>query len=413
MAAPKARDLTAEEKRELLSLTRDDINMGLLVDYFACCRGQEHARFNAYDRFTLPAGTIFPNVPDTNVQTTIGRYIINMYVLPDSFLKKYGYVNEPLSKGTLGKIEGKMGKMVLNDEMSIKEYTGYLDRGEWLGMGTAYFMVPTIDYEFNVPIKEVAELRDKLFEKYRDGIAKGDSNVAEKIEKEVIALAQKKIKERGNEGYDFYESGVANFGNNYKKTSIMCGAIENPYTKKLDIMKSNYIDGIDKKEFPKFANLTLIGGYSRGVDTQSSGYETKKINNSMQVVMLDEPGSDCGTKYFQTITITEDMKSMFLYRYILDPSASGHDEKGLVLLTDNNINNYVGKTVKMRSPLFCKGDKICNKCAGELFYKLGVSNAGLLNSTLSGALLNLSMKKFHDATIKFNRINISDNIKAE
>lgn len=413
MAAPKARELTAEEKRELLSLTKKDITMPLLQDYFACFHGQEHARFNSYDYFTLPAGTLMPGVPKEAVQTTIGRYIINLYVLPDAYKKKYGYYNVTLDKKGLGKLEGQLNDMILADELSTREYAGYLDRGEWMGMGTAYFMVPTMDYDINVPIPEVKKLRDELFEKNREGIKNGDSNTVAEIEKEVLDLARKKIKEKGNESFDFFESGVGKFENNYKKTSIMAGAIEDPYSHKLTVLKSNYIDGIDKKEFPKFGALTLIGGYSRGVETQKSGYETKEINAATQTVMLDEAGSDCGTTFYQEIEIPGDLKDMFLYRYILDPSAAGHDEKGLVLLTPENISHYIGKHVKMRSPLYCKGTKICNKCAGELFYKMGVKNAGLFTSTLSGTLMNASMKKFHDSTVKFDKIDINRSIKIE
>ena len=176
-----------------------------------------------------------------------------------------------MTKKGLKKIDSRIGEMVLNDELTTKEFGEYLDYGEWLGMGTAYFLVPTMDYDIYTPIPEVMEKRDELFEKYKDGIKRGDSSVAEKIEKEVISLAKQKIKEKGNEAYDFFESGVGSFENNYKKSSIMAGAIENPYTKKLDILKSNYTDGIDIKEFPKFASLSLTGGYSRGVETQSSG----------------------------------------------------------------------------------------------------------------------------------------------
>ena len=79
---------------------------------------------------------------------------------------------------------------------------------------------------------------------------------------------------------------------------------------------------------------------------------------------------------------------MFKYRYIFDPSNSNK----LIYLTADNLNNYVGKTVTVRSPLYCKSDRYCSKCAGELFYKLDMPNAGLLTSTYSGILMNRSMK---------------------
>lgn len=393
---PKGRLIPDSEAREILLLERDDITLDYIRGLFACYLGQEEPKYQTYDRIILPAGRLGNK---DSVETTIGRYLTNLIMLPKVYLDKYGYVNKPFTKGNLEKIENQMGTMILNDEMTTKEYAEYLDYGEWLGMGTVYFLGPTMNYDINVPIPEVIERRDELFVKYQDEIKRGESAAAAAIEKEVIQLAKNKIKEKNNEAYDFFESGVGKFENNYKKTSIMAGAIENPYTKKLDILKSNYIDGIDIKEFPKFSNLTLIGGYSRGVSTQTSGYQRKKIDNAVQGVQLDEPGSDCGTKYTLKVTIPEGMEHLFLYRYIKEGS-------NYILLDENNIKSYAGKTVQLRSPMFCKSEHICNKCAGELFYKMGVTNAGLLNDTMSGVLMNAAMKKFHDATVKFSEINV-------
>jgi hypothetical protein len=81
------------------------------------------------------------------------------------------------------------------------------------------------------------------------------------------------------------------------------------------------------------------------------------------------------------------------------------------MLDEANIDKFVGKEVEMRSPLYCKSDQICNKCAGELYHKIGIKNAGLLASTMSGSLMNLSLKKTHDQTIRFNKIDVTDYIK--
>lgn len=400
MAAPLAKHIPILEAKELLSLKREDITMDKLRDLFACHMGEESAKYNTYDILTLPAGTYYNK---ETIETTIGRYITNIVIFPISFMKKFGYQNDELTKGSLKKIEEKMGTMLLNDEMTTKEYGEYLDYGEWLGMGSVYFLAPSLDYDINSPIPEVRKLRDELFDKYKDEVAKGDSSAAEKIEREVLDLAEKKIKEKGNEAYDFYRCGIGAFANNYKKMSIMAGAIENPWTKKLDILKSNYIDGIDIKEYSKFANLTLVGGYSRGVETQSSGYERKKLDNALQTVVRDEAGTDCGTPFSMKIPIMKKISNLFLNRYIVENGK-------LKLLTEDNIKQYEGKEVNMRSPMFCKGKKLCNKCVGELFYKMGVENIGLLNDTMSGVLMNAAMKKMHDSTIKFSTISIKNYI---
>lgn len=403
------RQLTVNETNEILSLKAEDINMSLLKGYFAVRKGQSKPRFNTYDTFYLPAGKLFN---DEREQTTVGRYLFNFYVLPEKFLKKFGYQNKVLDAGTIGDIESNLSYMLLQDEMDSKEYAQYLDRGEWMTMGTSYFLSPTMNYDINVPLPEVIKLRDELFEKYSEEVKRGDPNVADLIEKELLTLAKKILKEKGSEAYDFFLSGEFSFGNNYKKTSVFAGALENPYTKKLEILKSNYIDGISKDEFHHFANLTIVGGYSRNVETQKGGYETKKINNAVQGIVLDEAGTDCGTKQFLDVAIPQKMKNMFLHRWVLDPANAKKEDAGLVLLDEGNISKYMGKTVKMRSPLFCKSEeKICSKCAGELFYKLGMKNAGLLSTTMSGNLMNMSMKKFHNTSVVFSKMDVEKFIK--
>jgi hypothetical protein len=395
------RKLNQTETKEILSLERKDINMSLLKSYFAATLKRKEPRFNTFDTMDLPKGRLFNS---EEVDTTIGRFMFNLYVIPDKYLKKFGYQNIAYNVDNIGEMEERLSYMVLQEELETKEFAGYLDRAEWLTMGTAYFLSPTMDYDINVPLPEVIKRRDELFKEYSEEVKKGDPNVADLIEKELLTLARKILKEKGNDAYDFFESGEFSFDNNYKKTSIFGGALENPYTKKLEILRSNYIDGISKDEFHHFANLTIVGGYSRNVETQKGGYETKKINNAVQGVTLDEPGSDCGTTQFLKVTITDKQKKMFLHRYILDGGK-------LVLTDEKNIKGYVGKQVQMRSPLFCKGDKICSKCAGELFYKMGIRNAGLLSTTMSGNLMNMSMKKFHNTSIKFDKIKVEDFIK--
>ena len=86
-----------------------------------------------------------------------------------------------------------------------------------------------------------------------------------------------------------------------------------------------------------------------------------------------------------------------MYRYIIDG-------KKLVLLDDRTMLKYIGKTVKMRSVLYCTSDKRCNICAGELYYKLGIQNIGLTAAKVGSNLLNMSMKSFHDSTVKVTDI---------
>ena len=396
-----SRELTSEEIKELLSLKPDAITSKLLKSYFAVKMGSDNPRFSTNDTFTLIKGQYFNK---ENIKTTVGRYLFNLAALPDSYLNKYGYLNETLDADKLGDLESKLGNMVLNNEATTQDYIDYLNHGEFLAMGQAFYLLPSMNYEINNPIPEVIKRRDELFEKYKTEIAAGDPNIADMIEKELLDMAKTKLVSSKNPSYDFYMSKEFKFANNYKKSSILGGAFIHPSTKQIKISKSNYMDGMELSEYPMYSNLTIAGGYARGVSTQNGGYETKKLNSAMQATSLDEKGSNCGTTMTADLVLTDAVKKMFINRYIVENGK-------LVLLTDENIKSYVDKKIKLRSPMYCKGDRVCNICAGELFYKLNMPNAGLLTSTYSGILMNKSMKTIHDASIKFSKIDFSKYIQ--
>lgn len=130
------------------------------------------------------------------------------------------------------------------------------------------------------------------------------------------------------------------------------------------------------------------------------------MSMSFQSVVIDKKDSDCGTKIFNKILLTDSNYDLFRYRFIKDPTTGR-----LIEINEDNKDKFVGKVVEMRSPLYCKGDKICNHCIGNFFYKLGIDNVGLTTNSIGGTLLNKSMKAFHDSTVHTKKIEIENYIE--
>ena len=121
----------------------------------------------------------------------------------------------------------------------------------------------------------------------------------------------------------------------------------------------------------------------------------------MQTEVLGPNGSDCGTKKGLTVTIPAKIED-YLYRYIIEDGE-------LICLTPDIIKKYVGKTVKMRSPMYCVAkDCICSKCAGEDFYKLGKTAIGLTATKVATTCSRMNMKKFHENLVKTRTIELDD-----
>ena len=85
-----------------------------------------------------------------------------------------------------------------------------------------------------------------------------------------------------------------------------------------------------------------------------------------------------------------------MYCYVINSDGS------LTEITSQNKNKFVGRTVKLRFSSMCEAkDGICNKCAGNLFYRLGIRNVGASTPQIPSKLKVLSMKLFHDDQLNF------------
>ena len=90
----------------------------------------------------------------------------------------------------------------------------------------------------------------------------------------------------------------------------------------------------------------------------------------------------------------------------------------LVELTSKNKDKYLGKKVKMRYSGLCEHKKgICQTCAGSLFSRLEITNVGVASYAICSKIKLISMKAFHDSTVKVSKMSdygyakIFDNVK--
>lgn len=399
------RKLSNKDKSYLLSLKPEDITFDLLVSLFADTSKKENdklvvvpSRIKPTDEFSLAPGEYFNKTKID--RTTAGQFIYNKLIVERELKDILGYVNYPINKSGMDTIEDKLSKALLDDEITIDDFVKYLNRTQWLAMQFHAVIATSFTYNTLKPHPEVIKLRDKLIKENKEKLEAGDVITAVNIENQLVKLAKEKLKD--DPGLDLYRSGArGKFENNYKNIAIMKGPVFNPVTGKFDIVESNFIEGIKKEEIDVYGNAIITGAYPKAIGTAISGYFSKQIIAALQAVTLDKHGSDCGTKGTKKIVIKPNLVNDFIYRYIVENGK-------LILLDDKNIDKYIGKEVKMRSPMYCIGKKLCNKCAGEMYYKLNIENIGLTAARVSSTLLNLSMKKFHDSTAQITKININD-----
>lgn len=396
--------LTAELKQRLLNLKPEDITFTVLTDLFGTKlhrlpnrKMEKKTLMEPSDEFILNANESFNK---TKITTTAGRFIYNKLIIERDFAEVLGYINETVDGKYLGKIEDILSKALLTDKITPDQMRHYLDRTQWLSKQLHTVICGSFTMETLKPNKKVIQRRDQLLKEHRAEIENGDVIASVKIEKELLKLADETLGK--DHGLDLYKSGArGSFGNNYKNISVMKGSVYSPTSGKFDIVTSNFMEGIKKEDIPVHGNSVITAAYPKAIGTATSGYFSKQIIAALQAVVLDEPGTDCGTKGVLKFTIRPSMKNDFLYRYMKEGSK-------LILLDETNIDKYLNREIQLRSPQYCIGEKLCSKCAGELYEKLKIKNIGLTASRASSTLLNLSMKKFHNTSASIYELDVKN-----
>lgn len=406
----KSKAITNKEDLDyIFSLTEDDLaHTHVIMDLFADFDGNDSQRFNPYDTLIIPPGTyeLKPGKKNTKpCESTIGIYLFNKFFIEKDFNILFGYINKQIDTGEFEHINEEISYALLEDEVTVEQLQRFILKGQYMMKFNAV-LSPSVNTELITINEKISVKKMELVKANREAILQGDAQVMDKIEKELIAYAKDLLKD--NECYDVFDSGAGgDWKNNFKNMFISRGAAKDPDPDKgYNIILSSYMDSIKKEEFVMLANTLPAGPFARSNKTQVGGYWEKLVLSATQHITLDKPGSDCGTKRTITITLTKYNIDDWMYSFIQEGSK-------LIELNRGNKEKYLGKTVKFRYSALCanksKNQCICNKCVGNLPYRLTTNrdgtkymkNFGAASPQLMSRLKNVNMKAFHESLVTF------------
>lgn len=397
---------------ELINLTEDDLlTTSTIMDLFGDFTGKGKPRFNPYDTVRMPAGCYQLSPKSKNKEpfdTTVGIWVFNKVFIEKDMNYVFGYINKEVNKGVLKYIDEEIGYAILENDFDVKNLARYIMKTEFY-MKFVSVLSPGFSDDLLLINKRIEKKKIELITKYRKELTSGDAEVMEKIEKELIKYAQELLVD--DPSSDLFNSGaIADWKNNFKNMFVSRGANKDPDPDKgYNIILSSYMDGIKKEEYAAFANTLVAGPYARGKKTEIGGYWEKLFLSALQHVILDDAGSDCGTKDTITITLDKGNLSDMMYSYIQEGNT-------LIELTRKNKDKYLGKTVKMRFSSLCKDKKsgcICNKCMGNMPYRLytdavnenSIKNIGCATPQLASKIKLINMKAFHESLVTFTEMD--------
>lgn len=157
----------------------------------------------------------------------------------------------------------------------------------------------------------------------------------------------------------------------------------------------------DPVEYTSMMNGIRTGSYARGAETVNGGVAMKYMLRAANNFKIKS--EDCGSKLGIRRLYTKANASSLVGRTLID---SG---KQILVENENQLGNYLGKVLTVRSPMYCKmeGDTLCKVCTGE---KLGRYETGLTIplTEISSILLAASMAKMHTSGLSSAEMDLSE-----
>ena len=386
----------------IANITEKDITTSFMMEAFGEFDGK--VRFHPYDEIIIPKGSYGKgNKKNKNdFHTTVGIYVFNKFFIEQDLFDQFHYINQECNGDMISSLNKQLSYMLLEDKITVEQLKAFSKKMQ-KNMPFVSILMPNYSDKFLTCTTAINKKKEELIKKYKKDIEAGNEVVAEKMEKELLDFAREYLKD--DPAMDVFLSGArAIFGNHFKNMFVMKGAVKDPdpnAEQKYHIAISNYMDGIKPEEYVIFANSLSAGPFSRAKKTEVGGYLEKLFLYAYQHIKLDPLGSDCGTKRTITVDITKDNIGQWMYSYVVQGSK-------LVEITSDNMNQFIGKRVKMRFSALCESKTgICNHCFGNLPYRRGDLNVGISSTIVPSTMKNVSMKSFHDSVQKTTIIDVN------
>ncbi|MBR1987828.1 MAG: hypothetical protein IKA36_02190 [Clostridia bacterium] len=351
--------------------------------------------FSETDTFTLVGGATKSYYQgDPPIETTAGRFLLNILLLEIPFGNAFQYINK--AGFDLKGLEASISKELLAGTIKVDNYKQYVDNLFFIGHFTE-LCVPNFTRASLTTTPDMKKIKDELFKKYEGRL--DEPEVIMEIENALISADKAYLKD--DDAMRFYAPlGGKPFNVARKKMYCTVGGIE-AFSKdsgKFTFIRNSLAEGWDVTQMPAYANEIRKGSYNRGHETQLGGAQTKYIVRVFQDLVLTE--KDCHSHQGMMIDFSKYPIKEFIGRYIKDKS-------NWVEITNENMSKYVEGRYLMRSPMYCKTQNgMCEVCAGKMFSKLDVKHISMYIVDISSTFTTMALKLMHGS--KLEMIDLGD-----
>ena len=320
------------------------------------------------------------------IDTYKGRVVFNK-CLPD----EYPFINKTITKKLLRVILDDVGRTHASD-VTAKT----LDAIKDLGLRFTTMTGVTMSLK-DMHIANAKELTDPIFD--------SDKSISEKISllqgKEVMDAVKKSFP------YSvFIDSGSRGSWDQANQIILSRGYVSNFAGEvKEDPVKSNLMHGLTRQEFFTSCYGSRKGLLDTACNTGVSGYLTRKLIYCTSNLELDLDLEDCGSDYQLSIEIDNDANGVKIARSLIGRWVKTSDDPDTEhVITYHNYQDFLGKIVLVRSPIFCKSNSICKKCYGETSDILHSKYVGIIAAQALGEVsTQMVLRTFHTSGVAQKR----------
>lgn len=353
--------------------------------------GSERGLFQYKDKIALEKGDI-ANL-DRDIETTVGRVLQNLIMLVYPFGDKISYINKRFMPRDIESIiKDKLVDTPLStaerskEFIYVDEYIRYSDACLFLSQLCQICVPGVTEKAITAPPGGREYLQELMDRAVREGKSLHDPATIADIGQEMERYDS--IYLQGDRSLGFLINKKKDLGIVRKKMFLMYGFDKGfDETSDVDFIDRPLCEGIDYSRIDSYINGSRSGSFSRGAETQLAGVSVKEMlrASSNENIAIE----DCHTDLGMRITLTEDNISTYRGFYCF---YQGKEIK----LDDDNRDMYLGKTVDMRSPAYCRceGTSRCARCCGPhlSLHQTGISSAV---ADMGSVFLNTLMKAMH------------------
>jgi DNA-directed RNA polymerase subunit beta' len=189
-------------------------------------------------------------------------------------------------------------------------------------------------------------------------------------------------------------SGASKGKEQIRQIMVAKGLISDPKGNVLPPITRSLAEGYTPEEYFKASAGSRKGTIDRALNTAFGGYSARKTLYIVSDVMLNKEVKNCGTRRGLKVKLTKEIFDKMGGRNVI----TGVDKYEPI------SEKMIGKTVEIRSPVFCKTRDVCPVCYGNLFQQVRSRNIGVLASSvtnLSERIMKCSVGMIHSDTKGF------------